>query len=65
MPTEMTDASRRPVPVPVVEDCDDDFDTVVEATGRAHVLNRLVRAADADADADTAQGLLAPALPAG
>ncbi len=31
-------------PVLVVEDCDDDFDTVVVAAARAKVRNRLVRA---------------------
>ena len=53
MSHERIDAGRRPVLV--VEDSDDDFDTVVEAAGRAHVINRLVRAADAD----IAEGLLA------
>lgn len=33
----------------VVEDSADDFDTVVEAAGRARIPNRLVRAVDADA----------------
>ena len=33
----------------VVEDCDDDFDTVVIAAARANVPNVLVRAADAEA----------------
>jgi CheY-like chemotaxis protein len=33
----------------LVEDSDDDFDTVVDAAIRAHVGNRLVRAADVDA----------------
>lgn len=33
----------------VVEDSADDFDTVVEAAGRAGISNRLVRAVDADA----------------
>lgn len=32
----------------VVEDCDDDFDTVRVAAARARVPNRLVRAADAE-----------------
>jgi CheY-like chemotaxis protein len=36
-------------PVLVVEDSDDDFDTVVTAAARAKVRNPLVRAADADA----------------
>lgn len=36
-------------PVLVVEDSDDDFDTLVSAAARANVNNRLVRAADADA----------------
>lgn len=36
-------------PILVVEDSDDDFDTVVEAARRAGVRNRLVRAATADA----------------
>lgn len=35
-------------PVLVVEDSDDDFDTVVEAATRARVGNRLIRAADAE-----------------
>ncbi|MFM9916257.1 MAG: response regulator [Rhizobacter sp.] len=35
-------------PVLVVEDSDDDFDTVVEAATRAGVGNRLIRAADAE-----------------
>jgi CheY-like chemotaxis protein len=35
-------------PVLVVEDSDDDFDTVVHAATLAHVPNRLIRAADAD-----------------
>ena len=39
-------ANRRPVLV--VEDCADDFDTVVEAAARAGVGNRLVHAVDAD-----------------
>ncbi len=42
-------------PVLVVEDSDDDFDTVVVAATRAKVCNRLVRATGADA----AQRLLA------
>ena len=42
-------------PVLVVEDCIDDFDTVVEAAARAGVGNRLVHAVDAD----SAQRLLA------
>ena len=42
-------------PVLVVEDCIDDFDTVVEAAARAGVGNRLVHAVDADG----AQRLLA------
>ena len=37
-----------PRSVLVVEDCDDDFDTVVVAAARAQVANRLVRAAEAD-----------------
>ena len=50
-------ADRRPVLV--VEDSDDDFETVVIAAARAKVGNPLVRAADADAarrllSADTA-----------
>ena len=36
-------------PVLVVEDSDDDFDTVVVAAARASVRNPLVRAADAEA----------------
>ena len=36
-------------PVLVVEDCDDDFDTVVDAAARAGVPNVLVRAVDTDA----------------
>lgn len=44
-------------PVLVVEDCDDDFDTVVVAAAQARVANRLVRATDAD----TAWQLLASA----
>ena len=36
-------------PILVVEDCDDDFDTVIDAAARAGVLNALVRAVDADA----------------
>ncbi len=36
-------------PVLVVEDSDDDFDTVLEAAARAQVPNRLVRAANAEA----------------
>ncbi len=36
-------------PVLVVEDNQDDFDTVVQAASRAHVYNRMVHAADADA----------------
>lgn len=36
-------------PILVVEDSDDDFDTVVEASRRAQVRNRLVHAASADA----------------
>ena len=36
-------------PVLVVEDCDDDFDSVVDAAARAGVPNALVRAVDADA----------------
>ena len=36
-------------PVLVVEDCDDDFDTVVDAAAHAGVPNALVRAVDADA----------------
>lgn len=35
-------------PVLVVEDCDDDFDTVLVAAARASVGNRVVRAADAE-----------------
>lgn len=35
-------------PVLVIEDCDDDFDTVVVAATRANVANRLVRAASAE-----------------
>jgi CheY-like chemotaxis protein len=35
-------------PVLVVEDSDDDFDTVVVAAARARVRNRLVRAQDAE-----------------
>lgn len=42
-------------PILVVEDCDDDFDTVLEAARRAGVGNPLVRATDAD----TARSLLA------
>ena len=53
MSLDLRDAVRRPVLV--VEDSDDDFDTVVEAAGRAQVLSRLVRAEDAD----IAEGLLA------
>jgi len=37
-----------PRPVLVVEDSDDDFDTVIHAATRANVHNRLLRAADAD-----------------
>ncbi len=37
-----------PRPVLVVEDCDDDFDTVLVAATRAKVGNRLIRAADAE-----------------
>ena len=44
-----------PRPVLVVEDSDDDFDTVTQAAKRAQVQNRLIRAADAD----VAQVLLA------
>jgi two-component system, chemotaxis family, chemotaxis protein CheY len=36
-------------PVLVVEDSDDDFDTVVQAASLAHVRNPLVHAANADA----------------
>lgn len=43
----MNDADKRPVLV--VEDSDDDFDTVVAAAALAGVGNRLVRAVDADA----------------
>lgn len=46
-------------PVLVVEDSDDDFDTVVVAAARAEVGDRLVRAADADA----ARRLLAAGTP--
>lgn len=43
------DAARSDLrPVLVVEDCDDDFDTVRVAAARAKVGNRLVRAADAE-----------------
>ncbi len=47
MLTDAWIADRRPVLV--VEDCDDDFDTVLHAAARAGVRNRLVRAVDADA----------------
>lgn len=47
------DRGRRAVLV--VEDCDDDFDTVLEAATRAGVSHWLIRAADAEA----AQSLLA------
>ena len=40
--------SADPRPVLVVEDSDDDFDTVVAAAARAKVGNRLIRVADAD-----------------
>ncbi len=40
--------STDPRPVLVVEDCDDDFDTIVVAAARAQVCNRLIRAADAE-----------------
>ena len=43
-------ADRRPVLV--VEDSDDDFDSVVDAAARAKVRNRLVRAATADSARD-------------
>ncbi len=46
MRNDPVDAERRAVLV--VEDSDDDFDTVVEAAGRAPVPIRLVRAANAD-----------------
>ena len=36
-------------PVLVIEDSDEDFETVVSAADRAHISNRLVRACDADA----------------
>jgi CheY-like chemotaxis protein len=47
MSHDRTEVDRRRVLV--VEDCDDDFDTVFEAATRAHVSNRLIRAADAEA----------------
>lgn len=46
MRPDPTGTDRRPVLV--VEDSDDDFDTVVQAARRAGVGNRLVRAVDAD-----------------
>ena len=47
MRADITGADLRPVLV--VEDSDDDFDTVVIAAARAKVGNLLVRASDADA----------------
>lgn len=47
MQPDATPADLRPVLV--VEDSDDDFDTVVVAAARASVRNLLVRAADAEA----------------
>ena len=41
-------AHTDPRPVLVVEDCADDFDTVIKAATLAKVRNRLIRAADAD-----------------
>ena len=46
MSPDRTEGSRRPVLV--VEDSDDDFDTVFEAATRANVSDRLIRAADAE-----------------
>ena len=54
MPNDRLINDRRAILV--VEDCDDDFDTVVEAAAQAQVSHRLVRAVDAEA----AQSLLGP-----
>ncbi len=43
---DLSDVVSRPILV--VDDSDDDFDTVVEAASRARVRNPLVHAADAD-----------------
>lgn len=52
MSRDLTEPDRRAVLV--VDDCAEDFDTVVEAATRGRVPNRLVHAADAE----SARGLL-------
>ncbi len=55
LPDALAVTHTDPRPVLVVEDSDDDFDTVMHAATLANVHNHLIRAADAD----VAQSLLA------